>query len=291
MPNALLSALFVLIWSSGFIVGRLIVGSVSPNIFLTLRFVLSALMFAAVARFLGQRYPALRDWGKHFTVGLLCNGLYLGGSYWAIGEQMPASLMALLGGLQPLFTLAAGVLFLREKPDYRALAGIAIGLLGLYLAVSPTLGNGSVSFGVLAVALLSVISITAGMLLQKHWLGGAPVVPSLALQNAAGALTAALLALLLQENVLHFNGAFALGVFWAVCILSGLGVYLFVQLMNNAGAVKTTALVLLAPPLAAVQAKLLFGETLNTVQITGFILALGGVWLCRQTGKTRPSEQ
>ncbi|WP_274572347.1 DMT family transporter [Neisseria leonii] len=277
-----LSALFVLIWSSGFIVGRLIVGTVSPNIFLGIRFALSAVMFGVLASVLRQTYPPVRAWGRHFMVGLLSNGLYLGGSYWAIGEGLPAALMALLGGLQPLLTLVIGVLLLGERTDGRALAGIIVGLGGLYLAVSPSLGLTGVSFGVLAVAFLSVLGITAGLLLQKHWLGKADLLPSLALQNAAGAATAVILARLLGENLLIVNFTFTLGVFWAVCILSGLGLYLFIRLMQGSGSVQTAALVLLAPPLAAVQAWLLFGETLTIVQMAGFVLALVGVWWCRR---------
>jgi drug/metabolite transporter (DMT)-like permease len=42
-----------------------------------------------------------------------------------------------------------------------------------------------------------------------------------------------------------------------------------------------TALLLLVPPLAAVQAYLFFGETLAPVQFLGFALALGGVLMTR----------
>lgn len=281
---------FVLLWSSGFIVGRLIVGSIAPNIFLSVRFTLSALMFAAMVWIWKSHYPKLATWHKHFTVGALTNGLYLGGSYWAISKGLGAALMALIGGLQPLFTLAIAALFLQERVGLRALAGIMIGLAGLYLAVSPTLAVDGLQISVLAAALLSVVSITVGLLLQKHWLGTssgtsgvAAVLPSLVLQNISGLLIALLLAWLLDETLFVINGAAILGIAWAVFVLSGLGLYLFIWLMNHAGAVKTTALVLLAPPLAAVQAKLIFDEALLPIQMAGFAIALAGVYLCQRS--------
>ena len=47
-------------------------------------------------------------------------------------------------------------------------------------------------------------------------------------------------------------------------------------------AARATSLLFLAPPLAAVQGYLLFGETLTPLQIAGFGVALAGVTLARR---------
>jgi len=46
----------------------------------------------------------------------------------------------------------------------------------------------------------------------------------------------------------------------------------------------------LAPPLAAVQAALLFGDRLGPVQWLGMAIAGVGVWLCQTQGKPRHAE-
>jgi drug/metabolite transporter (DMT)-like permease len=63
-------------------------------------------------------------------------------------------------------------------------------------------------------------------------------------------------------------------------------------MMRHGEATKVTALILLAPPLAAVQAYLFFRETLSPVQFLGFALALGGVLLARASPpqRLRPSR-
>ena len=65
------------------------------------------------------------------------------------------------------------------------------------------------------------------------------------------------------------------------------GTTLLMWMMRHGEATKVTALVLLAPPLAAVQAYIFFGETLSPVQFVGFALALVGVLLAR-SARTSP---
>lgn len=276
-----LFGLFVLIWSSGFIVGRMIVGSVSPNIFLTIRFSCTAILFFIIAFLLKKEYPKLQEMPKHMLVGFLCSGVYLGGSYWAISHGMPAGIMALLGGLQPLITLIAASVFFgkRFKTDY--IWGIIIGLFGVYLALPPS-SNQDYDFWVFLISLLSIVSITVGLLFQKHYIKSSELTTSLVIQNIAGAFMSLLLVLALKETTVQINFDFLFSVFWAVFILSGAGVYLLMYLTKHNHAVKTTSLMLLCPPLAVIQANILFGEQLSWLQIFGFALALSGVALCQK---------
>jgi len=94
--------------------------------------------------------------------------------------------------------------------------------------------------------------------------------PSLAIQNASATLTAIALALLLGESLLVPNAELLFALSWAVLILSGLGTYLLVLLVRTGSATKTTSLMLLAPPLAALEAWLLFGDKLTALQMLGF---------------------
>lgn len=289
--NIILATLFIIIWSSGFIVGRMIVDVVAPNIFLVLRFALSFLLFAILAILLKRNYPAINDWSKHFLIGVLSSGLYLGGGYWAISQGISASLMALLGGLQPIFTLLIMFIFFGEKPPITAIFGMILGILGIYCVVFPSLSlSAEFSITVFIVAILSVISITVGMVLQKQWVGSSDIVSSLALQNLSAAFAVTVLAWIMQEHLLIISIQSIFALFWAVVILSGLGVFLFIKLIKDIGAVKTTSLVLLAPPLAAIQAKLFFDEHLSLLQILGFVLALLGVWLCQKSNLLQPNR-
>lgn len=276
-----LSGIFVFIWSSGFIVGRLIVGSVSPNIFLRLRFFFTAILFACVAHVLKKSYPTRKEIPKHILIGILCNGIYLGGGYWAINHGMPAGIMALLGGLQPLLTLILASVFFGEDFKFKYLFCIIIGLIGVYLSL-PKAANQAYDTSVLVISVLSIASITIGLLFQKHHAKSSDLMPSLAIQNLASAVFSCILVMLLKENHLVVNFNFLFSLFWAVFVLSGLGIYLLMSLTQNNNSVKTTALILLCPPLAAIQAKILFNEHLSLLQVCGFAIALLGVALLQR---------
>ena len=81
---AFLYVLLVLIWSTGFITGKLIVGLIDPNVFLSIRFVLAGLLFLGIALWQRRRFPAWNDLPKHIIAGMLMNGFYLGFAYVAI---------------------------------------------------------------------------------------------------------------------------------------------------------------------------------------------------------------
>lgn len=277
------SILFTLIWSSGFIVGRMIVGVVSPNIFLGLRFLFASVLFALLANTYKHTYPNLQEITKHILVGILCNAFYLGGSYWAISHGMPAGIMALLGGLQPLFTLLIVCLLFGEKFSIHALIGILIGLLGIYLALPMTSHNQSYTPFVIMISVLSILSFTLGVIIQRYYTKGSQLLPSLAIQNLAGAGCALVMAWVLHEQTLHLRFEFLFSLVWAVLVLSGAGIYLLFYLTQKGSSVKTTSLMLLCPPLAAIQAKLFFDENLTVIQMIGFVVALAGVALCQKT--------
>ncbi|MFB6348594.1 DMT family transporter [Moraxella sp. ZJ142] len=279
-----LFVVFVLIWSSGFIVGRMIVGSVSPNIFLAIRFFGTAVLFFSIALLLKKQYPKFSEIPKHMVVGFLCNGIYLGGSYWAINHGMPAGIMALLGGLQPLITLVFGSVLFGERFKIDYIWGIIVGLFGVYLALpsSHQSPNQSYDFLVFLISVLSIVCITVGLLFQKYYIKSSELITSLVIQNLSGALMSVILATVLKESTFYVNFDFLFSLFWAVFVLSGVGVYLLMYLTKNHNAVKTTSLMLLCPPLAAIQANLLFDERLSLLQILGFAIALFGVALCQK---------
>jgi drug/metabolite transporter (DMT)-like permease len=281
----LISCLFVLLWSTGFIVGRLIVGSASPNIFLAIRFFLSSLLFAAIAIALKKNFPPVIEWHRHALAGLFINGIYLGGSYWAISQGFPAALMALLGALHPVFTMVIGLTFMRESVRPAQATGIFVGLFGVAMVLFPTIAlqaKQSYTIVVPLIALTSVLSITWGTILQKMSIAKSELLPSLAIQNASATITAITLAFVLGESQLSFNGELLFALSWAVLILSGLGTYLLIFLVRSGSATKATSLMLLAPPLAALEAWLLFGDKLMPLQMLGFAFALLGVGLCRK---------
>jgi drug/metabolite transporter (DMT)-like permease len=237
-------------------------------------------------------WPRGREIGKHLFAGALLQGVYLGAGYWAVAQGLSAGVMALLGALQPLLTAALAAPLFGERIAPRLWQGMALGLAGVVLVLTPKLhasAGGSFAGGanvspliVVIVSVLSIGAITAGTLYQKTSLAQADIRSASAVQNAGAAIVAALLALALGEHRWIASATLWISLGWGIAMLSGAGVTLLVWMVRHGDAARATALLFLAPPLAALESWLLFREALTPVQIAGFGVALAGVLLARR---------
>jgi len=175
----------------------------------------------------------------------------------------------------------------------RTWMGLLIGFAGVAGVLAPKLAAGgtqSITLASTVVALLSVVAITAGALLQK-WLPRVDLRSSASVQNVGGAVTAVIFTLAAGST--HWDNTAILwgALVWAVLVPSVIGSTLLMWMMRHGEATKVTALLLLAPPLAALQAYLLFDETLSGVQFIGFAMALIGVLLARTARPAKAAER
>jgi len=279
-----IAALFVVIWSTGFIVAKAIVPVADPNLFLAARFSIAAIGFLAIGLTAGVSWPRWRDLPRHLLAGVVLQAGYLAGTYWVVLHGVAPSVMALLGALQPMLTAVLAIFVLHEIPTRRTWLGLVLGLGGVALVMVPGLMNrttGAPSGLVLLVAVLAILSLTVGTVLQKTSIAGADIRATSVLQNLGAAVTVGGFALLLGEHRWVSSVALWAALAWAALILSGVGTFLLVWMVRRGRAANVASLMLLAPPLAAVESYLLFGDRLSPVQIAGFAIALAGVFLCR----------
>ncbi|SEQ49126.1 DMT family transporter [Sphingobium sp. YR768] len=280
--------LFILIWSTGFIVARAMVPHGAPELILALRLTATAMLLAGAALYARQSWPRGKRLGLHLMAGAMLHGFYLTLSWWAVNNGMPAGIMSLLGSLQPLMVAVASVLLLGDRLQGRAWGGLAIAIFGVGCVLMPALersGAGSVTLLPAVAGMLAVLGMAGGTLIQRGAIAGDGIAVSGAVQNAGGALVAIAATLLAGDY--RWDGAPILwiGLGWSVLGLSAAGLSLLVWLVRHQGATRMSMLLLLVPPLAAIEAWLLFGERLGPVQLVGFALALGGVLLGRSQGK------
>ena len=283
-------ALFILIWSTGFIVAKAVAPVADPNLFLTVRFGLAGLLFLIVAASARVPWPRWREIPRHLVAGVLLQGGYLGGTYWAVGQGLAPSVMALLGALQPILTAVLAIIVLREIPTRATWLGLVLGVSGAALVLVPGLraqGSGALSVPVLAIAVIAVLSLTVGTVLQKTSIAAADLRASSVLQNAGAAATVGLLALARGETRWISSPALWGSLAWAALVLSGLGTLLLVWMVRRGRAANVASLMLLAPPLAAAESYLVFDDRLTAVQIAGFAIALLGVFLCHPARQAR----
>ncbi|WP_419828195.1 DMT family transporter [Sphingomonas sp.] len=290
MSGAVASVLFVLVWSTGFVVARAAIAHADPQAFLLARMAATALLLGLGAAALRERrLPATRA-AMHVGLGAAMPGFYLCASWWSVGTGMPAGVMSLLGALQPLPIALIAFLGFGERLSTRSVAGMAVGVAGVTMVLAPTLERGGATLAVLPAVfgLAAVLAMAAATLVQHRLLAGDPLLGTVALQNVGGAVTG-VLGCLVVGSTRWDGGAWLWASFaWSVLGLSIGGLVLFAWLIGRQGATRVSTLLLLVPALAAVEAWALFGETLAPFQIVGFVLALGGVLLARRAADRTP---
>ncbi|MBN8753489.1 MULTISPECIES: DMT family transporter [Variovorax] len=270
---------FVLIWSTGFIVARYGMPYAPPLKFLAVRYALSLVCFGAWVALARVAWPKQRaQWGHLAVTGVLMQAGYLGGVWAAVHEGMGAGLVALLVGIQPVLT-AVWLSFNGGRISKRQWGGLALGFAGLVLVVSRKLGQGAeVSALTMGLALMALLSITAGTLYQKRFVAPCDVRSASAVQMAAALLVTLPFAALEPQHIewnLQSGGAMA----WSVLALSLGGSSLLYMLIQRGTATAVTSLLYLVPPCTAVMAWLLFSEPITLVTVLGIALTAVGVSL------------
>jgi drug/metabolite transporter (DMT)-like permease len=269
---------FVLIWSTGFIVARLGMPNSPPMKFLALRYIFSVLCFAVWALAARVRWPAnRRQYGHLAVVGVLMHAGYLGGVWTAVKLGMGAGLAALLVSLQPVLT-AVWVSSRGGRVTARQWSGLALGFGGLALVVWNKLGLGEIHPANLLCAFIALVSITVGTLYQKRFVAPCDVRTANLVQLSAAFVVTLPLALLETEGMRWTAGLIgAMG--WSVLGMTLGGSSLLYLLIQRGAATAVTSLLYLVPPCTALMAWLLFDEPITALTVAGMALTASGVSL------------
>jgi drug/metabolite transporter (DMT)-like permease len=273
-------SVFVFLWSTGFIGSKLGLPYAEPLTCRLLRFALVLLLLLPAALAAKSRWPAGLPQGGHLAVtGMLLHGGYLGGVFSAISHGVPAGIVSLIVGLQPLLTAAAAGAVLGERVTPRQWFGLAVGVVGVAMTVSDKTAWLAPSPAGVAAAIIGLLSITAGTLYQKRHGASAGMLAGSVIQFAAATALLLPIALLTERMEVRWTGQFVFALSWLVLALSLGAITLLYLLLRRGEAARVSSLFYATPPTTAVMAWCLFGERLGPLAWTGMALAVAGVWL------------
>jgi drug/metabolite transporter (DMT)-like permease len=277
----LMSPLFVLLWASGFVVTKLGVEVAEPFTFLLYRFVIVALLLLAVA--VVTRAPWPRHWpliGHIAVVGLLLQGMYLGGVYAGIDRGIPAGISALIVGVQPILIGAVAGPLLGERVGARQWLGLVLGFAGVGLVLWSKLAVDIGQLEGVAWSVIGLAGITAATLYQKKycsemdWRSGGVIQ-----YVAATAATLAMVLIMGESGVIVWSRDIVIAYAWLILVLSIGAVSLLGWLIRRGEAARVASMFYLVPPTAALGGWLLFGEMLGPPALAGMAVTAAGVAL------------
>ena len=283
LDNAI-APIFVIIWSTGFVIARLAMPYVEPATFLFWRF--SGVLVAMTALSLVWKitWPSWSQM-KHIAIaGMMLQFGYLLGVWCAVRLGMGAGLAAIIVGLQPIVT-AWFAAWISEKVTPRQWIGLGFGFAGVALVVAEKIGFAHIPLLSYMLAFMALLSITFGTLYQKKYCPVFDLRAGSSIQFGVSAALCFICMYLFETGEMVWNASVIGALLWAIFPLSIGSISLLFMMIRKGAATKVTSLLYLTPPTTALMAWLLFDEKFTLMMAIGLCLTMTGVVLvnARQT--------
>lgn len=276
-------ALFVWLWSTGFIGAKYGLPYAEPFTLLLIRMLITLLCLGGLIWWIKPQWPGPKATLHTAITGILVHGFYLGGVFYAIVGQMPAGIVSLIVGLQPLITALAAILLLNERVSIRQWFGLSLGLIGVGLVMleKMTEADPLTAFPLWTIgwALIALFGISVGTVYQKRFGSSVSLLPSTFIQYCAASLFFAIGAFAVETREVIWDMQLILAMGWLVLGLSVGAILLLMQLIRKGAASQVASLFYLVPPVTALEAYILFDERLGLLALFGGALAVTGVAL------------
>ena len=276
-------AIFVVLWSTGFVGTKYVIHNAEPLTYLAIRMALVVVLMAVICAVVRPAWPDRRQIGHSVVAGILVHGFYLGGTAVAISLSIPAGLSALMPGLQPLLTSTIANRWLGERVTPLQWGGLLLGLGGVALILHDRPISGQAGWGWVA-STVSLVSITLGTLYQRRYCAKIDWRSGNLVQYVAVTVFFTIAAFLFENRVVHWTAEFVLALSWLAVVLSIGSIGLLYWLIRRSAATSVASLFYLVPAVTAVMAYVLFGERLDGVAIAGMIACAAAVFLVNRRG-------
>jgi drug/metabolite transporter (DMT)-like permease len=278
--HAAIPALFVLLWSSGFIAAKAGLADAEPLTFLGLRYALVTVLMLGIAMAMRAPWPtSWRQVGHIAIVGVLLQAVYFGAVWLAMGKGIGAGVAALIVCLQPVVTAAVVGPLLGERVSKRQWFGLVLGFAGVALVVAHKLTLGLGTAEGMAWAFVGLFGITSGTLYQKKFCAHMDSRTGAAIQFMVATALVTPLALIFEDGVIHWTPTLIASLAYVALFLSLISMILLTVMIRRGEASRMTSLFFLIPPMAALLAYLVLDEPVGLTTLAGMAVAVVGVAL------------
>src|SRR4029079_17385586 len=271
-------AIFVVLWSTGFIGTKYVLNSAEPLTYLAIRMACVVGLMAIIVAFARPKWPDRIGIAHSIVAGILVHGFYLGGTAIAIAHSIPAGLSALIPGLQPILTSTIANRWLGERVTPMQWAGLLLGLAGVVLILHNRPMSGEAGWGWLASG-VSLGSITLGTLYQRRYCNAIDWRAGNLVQYIAVTIFFGIGAWLFENNLVNWHAEVKRALASVVVVLSIGSIGLLYWLIRRSAATSVASLFYLVPALTALMAYVLFGEPRGGIALVGMTACAAAVLL------------
>tara|TARA_Y100001936_G_scaffold241651_1_gene277763 strand:- start:3300 stop:4148 length:849 start_codon:yes stop_codon:yes gene_type:complete len=271
--------LFILLWSSAFVSGKIIVQSASPFASLSFRFCIVALGFLLFAYLMKEKIIPNKSLIYQASItGILFHGFYLGGVFFSYSMGLSATLSALIVGLQPVLTNILSGPILKEKVSKIQWFGIFLGLIGTITVIGLDIGDEIPLSGLLA-SIIALIGATTATIWQKKFTSNLSLSVNNLYQAIAAAIFLFFISIFFENPYINFEISFVLSMGWQIIMVSFGAFTILMYLIKVGSASKTSNLFFLVPPTTAIMSWAVLEEKILPMDIIGLFIAAMGVYI------------
>jgi drug/metabolite transporter (DMT)-like permease len=276
---------FVLIWSSGFVVAKYAFEYSDVLFFLGVRLLIAGSILLLITVALGQSLRLTRSQVLiSLALGLTLQGLYLGGVWEAIANGSPAGIASVVTSTQPILVSILAFVILKERLFRNQIAGLVLGFVGVVLVLAPSFSAaGEMTLIALSLLILGLSGSTSATLIQKKYGSSLPLLTGTTYQFLFAGFILTIISLVSGRTYLDWNLQTSLAMAWAIIVTSIIAVIALLWMLQRGSAAKVSSLLYLVPPAASLQAWALFGEKLNAQSIIGIAMTALGVALVQRS--------
>ncbi len=285
------AAVYVL-WGSTYLAIRLAIETLPPFLMTGTRFALAGLILFTWAVINGERFiPPLHLWRRALVIGGL---LLLGGNGGVVWSEryVATGLAALLVSTEPLWVVILNWAISRQRPNWKVLLGVLIGLVGVAMLVGDGLSrNGHSKFSLIAggVVLVAAFSWAAGSVYSNRRPLQVSTLMAAGMQMMSGGFLLLLLAVATGDPM-RLNLAAAswtsIGAFFYLLVFGSLvGFTAYSWLLNNVAPARAATYAYVNPVVAVFLGWLIASEPLTKQMLIAAAVIIGSVILITTFGR------
>lgn len=272
---------FVLVWSSGYVVGGLSTRTMDPLAVTLWRFALSGAILAALALVRRERWPSGRALVRLAALGVPMFAVQFGALYTAMAAGLPAGTAALIMCSAPLVVAVVSAAAGWERLTSRQWVGIALGVAGVAVTLSDRVGRPP-SAATLVWVGVALAGLAIGTTLQSKVHHDAGPAATASVQVMAAAAVMAAWAPVAGPVSLPVHPADLGTMAWLV-VITGVGAPLLLfALIRRHGATRASALLFPVPAVTAVASWPVLGTPIGSHTVAGLAIVGVALWLARR---------
>ena len=274
----ILSWLFILLYSSGFVATQYGIPYSDPFSFLSYRFLIAAAILTIICQVIRAPWPATAKEVVHQMIaGLLVIGVFSIGVFISLDQGISAGVSSLIISLQPLVASGFAFLLLKERIHSHQWAGLLLGVSGVTVIVLEQITLSDLE-GIL-MSFIALLGLALGSLYQKRFCQQMNIFTGGVIQSGTAALLCTLIMLADDSGYVHWNGEFIAALFWMAVVVSIGALSILYLLIRALPISEVSSLFYLMPVSAVLLSALVFDQSISMFEGIGIMITALAVFL------------